>query len=155
MVWVTPNYLFTDASCFVHRGRAGWAALVRRPDGSLLLELSGGEFCGQINRMELFAVIRGLAALPGPTSVEVYTDSKYVVTQAREWRDAYLRRKWRLAGLVKANEDLWLEFVELCGVHQVSVRWVRGHSGHPDNERVDTLARKAAIGMLKQVRKTP
>lgn len=107
--------------------------------------------------MELFAVVRGLAALPGPTSVEVYTDSRYVETKAREWRDAYLRRKWGLAGIVDANEDLWLRFVELCGVHQVSVRWVRGHSGHPDNERVDTLARKAAIGMfnLKRAKNNP
>ncbi len=123
--------IFTDASCLIHIGVAGWAALIRYPY-TPPVELSGGELCGRINRMELLAVIKALRVLPVPTIATVWTDSQYVMRGSEQFKKE------------DENADLWKVFNELKQRHEVFIRWVRAHSGHPDNEYVNKLARKAA-----------
>lgn len=123
--------VFTDASCLIYIGVAGWAALIRYPYAPAV-ELSGGELCGRINRMELLAVIKALRVLPAPTTVTVWTDSQYVMRGSEQFKKE------------DENADLWKVFNELKQRHEVFIRWVRAHNGHPDNEYVNKLARKAA-----------
>jgi ribonuclease HI len=108
-------------------------------------ELSGGEAHTTNNRMELLAVISGLEALRRPCSVELTTDSQYVMRGITEWMPRWIARGWRTAGgdPVK-NRDLWERLALALGPHTVDWHWVRGHAGHAENERVDELARRAA-----------
>ncbi len=131
--------IFTDASCLIHIGVAGWAALIRYPSAPAV-ELSGGELCGKINRMELFAVVKALSALPTGTTVTVWADSQYVMRGSEQFK----RRD--------ENADLWEVFDELKRVNVVFVKWVRAHSGHPDDEYVDKLAYWEAWKRVKPTR---
>ena len=139
--------LFTDGACSGNPGPGGWAALLRYREQER--ELSGGEPATTNNRMEMLAVIHGLEALKRPTPVRIYTDSQYVMKGITEWLAAWKRRGWKTADRQPVkNVDLWQRLESALSRHQVEWQWVRGHNGHPENERVDALAR-AAIGRVK------
>ncbi len=136
--------LFSDGCCLGNPGPGGYGAILEH--GEHRRELSGGWRLTTNNRMELLAIIRGLEALKGPCAVEVFSDSRYIVdAMERGWVAEWMRRGWRRkeGGAVR-NVDLWLRLRELCEPHDVKFHWVRGHSGHPENERCDALARAAA-----------
>ncbi len=133
----------TDGACLGNPGPGGWAALLRYRGRER--ELSGGEAMTTNNRMELTAAIMALEALREPCEVVLHTDSQYVRQGITLWMPNWLRRNWRTAGgdAVK-NRDLWERLHQAASRHQVDWRWVKGHSGDPDNERVDQLAREQA-----------
>ena len=136
--------LFTDGACSGNPGPGGWAALLRYRAQER--ELSGGEPATTNNRMEMLAVIHGLEALKRPMPVRIYTDSQYVMKGITEWLAVWKRRGWKTADRQPVkNVDLWQRLDSALNPHQVEWQWVRGHNGHPENERVDALAR-AAIG---------
>lgn len=141
--------IFTDGACRGNPGPGGWGALLRR--GSNERELSGAEPLTTNNRMEMLAVIRALEALNRPCDVRLTTDSTYVKKGCTEWLAGWKRRGWRAAngGEVK-NRDLWEVLDHLLSQHRVEWFWVRGHSGHPENERVDRLANEAIDAMLRK-----
>lgn len=133
----------TDGACLGNPGPGGWAALLRYRGRER--ELSGGEAMTTNNRMELTAAIMALEALREPCEVVLHTDSQYVRQGITLWMPNWLRRNWRTAGgdAVK-NRDLWERLHQAASRHRVDWRWVKGHSGDPDNERVDQLAREQA-----------
>lgn len=136
--------LFTDGACSGNPGPGGWAFVMRHPVSGKEVECSGGERETTNNRMELTAVIRGLETLKRPTRVEVVTDSTYVGKGFSEWMPKWKANGWRRrvkGGWAEVkNEDLWRCLDQLLAIHKVSFTHVRGHSGHPENERCDTLA---------------
>ena len=136
----------TDGACLGNPGPGGWAALLRY--GAHERELHGGEEQTTNNRMELMAAIRALEALTEPCKVTLHTDSRYVQQGISEWLAGWRRRGWKTAGgdPVK-NQDLWQRLDEARSRHQVEWKWVKGHAGDPDNERVDGLAREEAMKM--------
>jgi ribonuclease HI len=133
--------IYTDGACRGNPGPGGWGVLIRIKNTEK--ELCGGEAATTNNRMELTAVIRALEALTRPSQVHVYTDSQYVQKGISEWIHSWKRRGWKTADKnpVK-NEDLWRQLDELAAQHEVEWHWVRGHSGHPENERADELANR-------------
>jgi ribonuclease HI len=134
--------LFTDGACSGNPGPGGWAAILR--SGKHESELSGGEAQTTNNRMELTAVIEGLKKLKLASAVTVYTDSRYVMDGASKWIVSWKRKGWKTADRKPVkNEDLWRRLDEEMSRHQLDWRWVPGHSGHPENERADFLARSA------------
>ena len=136
-----PVEVFTDGACRGNPGPGGWGAILRTNGREK--ELFGGEPATTNNRMELTAVIRALEALTRRSRVSVYTDSQYVQKGISEWIHSWKRRGWKTADRnpVK-NEDLWRRLDELAARHEVEWHWVRGHAGHPENERADKLANK-------------
>ena len=135
--------IFTDGACRGNPGPGGWAALLRF--GERELEVSGGEPETTNNRMELMAAIRALEALKKPCRVQLYTDSSYVRDGITKWIHGWRRNGWRTADRKPVkNAELWQELVDAAAPHRVEWHWVRGHSGHPENERVDELACAAA-----------
>lgn len=134
--------IFTDGACSGNPGPGGWGAILRT--GAHEKELCGGEADTTNNRMELTAVIRGLEALKKPSTVFVHTDSRYVMDGTTQWMKRWKKNGWKTADKKPVkNEDLWRALDALCERHTVHWRWVRGHSGHPENERADALARAA------------
>jgi ribonuclease HI len=136
--------LFTDGACSGNPGPGGWAFLLRHPASGKEMERSGGQRETTNNRMELTAVIRGLEALKRPTKVELVSDSTYVGRGLSEWMskwkaNGWQRREGKRLKPIK-NEDLWRRLDELLGKHKVRFTHIRGHTGHPENERCDTLA---------------
>jgi ribonuclease HI len=133
----------TDGACLGNPGPGGWAALLRYAGHER--ELVGAEALTTNNRMELMAAIAALEALSRPCRVCLRTDSQYVRQGICEWMSGWERRGWRTSsgGEVK-NRDLWQRLRAAAAPHQVDWQWVKGHSGDPDNERVDGLARSAA-----------
>jgi ribonuclease HI len=133
----------TDGACLGNPGPGGWGALLRH--GGSERELAGGERDTTNNRMELMGAIMALEALKSPCEVVLYTDSQYVQKGIGEWLPNWIRRGWKTAGgdPVK-NQDLWQRLQAAAAPHQVQWKWVKGHAGDPDNERVDKLARDAA-----------
>ena len=132
--------IFTDGACSGNPGIGGWAALLRYKD--IEKELSGGEAETTNNRMELTAVIEALKALKTVCNITLYTDSKYVMSGITEWMPNWKRNNWKTAnkkGNVK-NVDLWLQLDELIRQHEIRWVWVKGHNGHPENERCDAEA---------------
>ena len=135
--------LFTDGACRSTPGPGGWAALLRT--GGKERELSGGEPLTTNNRMELLAAIRGLQALKRPCRVVLHTDSMYVRDGITKWVHNWRRNGWRTADKKPVkNAELWQELCEAGAAHRIEWKWVRGHAGHPENERVDKLACIAA-----------
>ncbi len=132
--------LFTDGACSGNPGAGGWGAILRF--GSAEKELSGGEKETTNNRMELTAVIMGLSALKEPCEVTLVTDSKYVADGiTKGWAESWQKNGWRKADKKPAlNPDLWEKLLELIKIHKVKINWVKGHAGHPENERCDRLA---------------
>ncbi len=136
--------LFADGACSGNPGPGGWAFILRHGKTGKEKEASGGERETTNNRMELTAVIEGLKALTRATSVELVTDSTYVGKGITEWMAKWKQNGWRRREGSKwaevKNEDLWRQLDVLLGKHHVRFTHVRGHSGHPENERCDTLA---------------
>ena len=132
--------IYTDGACSGNPGPGGWGALLRI--GGAETELCGGEPATTNNRMELLAVIEALQSLAQPVEARVYTDSQYVQKGISEWIHSWKRRGWKTAGKEPVkNEDLWRRLDALASGHKLEWHWVRGHNGHPENERVDALAR--------------
>ena len=133
--------IFSDGACRGNPGPGGWGALLRFNNREK--ELWGGEAATTNNRMELTAVIRALEALERPSRVRLYTDSQYVQKGISAWILDWKRRGCRTADKKPVkNEDLWRRLDELAALHDVEWHWVRGHAGHPENERADGLASK-------------
>ena len=139
--------IFTDGACLGNPGPGGWAALLRYK--SREKEISGRQGQTTNNRMELFATIAALEALTRPSSVSVTTDSTYVRDGITRWIHDWKRRGWKTAAKKPVkNVDLWQRLEAAITPHEVEWHWVRGHSGHSENERVDLLARRQAEGPL-------
>lgn len=132
--------IFTDGACSGNPGPGGWGAILRF--GEHEKELSGGDNNTTNNRMELTAVISALSALKEPCEVTLTTDSKYVADAIEKgWAISWQKNNWRKADKKRAlNSDLWEELLKLLTVHDVKINWVKGHAGHPENERCDQLA---------------
>lgn len=138
--------LFTDGACLGNPGPGGWGALLRF--GSRERELSGGETQTTNNRMELMAAIAGLEALKRPCEVVLTTDSQYVKKGVEEWMAKWRANGWRTSDRKPVkNQDLWERMSTALIGHRVTWKWVKGHAGHTENERVDVLARDAALAM--------
>jgi len=136
--------LFTDGACKGNPGPGGWGVILRM--GKHEKELSGSDPSTTNNRMEMTAVIRGLKALIEPCEVTIYTDSRYVIDGITKWVHGWKRNGWVNASKQPVrNADLWHDLIEVAKRHQISWQWVRGHNGHPENERVDRLASDAAL----------
>ena len=135
--------LYTDGACKGNPGKGGWGVLMRY--GSHEKELFGGEAQTTNNRMELSAVIEGLAALTRPCRVVICTDSQYVKNGMEKWIHGWKRNGWKTAAKQPVkNAELWQRLDELAAQHQIEWQWVRGHTGHPENERADELANRGA-----------
>ena len=132
--------IFTDGACSGNPGPGGWGAILRFEGREK--ELSGGEANTTNNRMELTACIEALKALKEPCEVILTTDSKYVVNSVEQgWAQSWKKNGWRKADKKPAlNPDLWDALLLLLSVHKVSFNWIKGHAGHPENERCDALA---------------
>ena len=138
--------VFTDGACLGNPGPGGWAALLRF--GSREKELSGGETATSNNRMELMAAIAGIEALKRACEVVVTTDSEYVRRGVEEWLPRWQANGWRTSDRKPVkNRDLWERLAAAIAGHRVRWHWVRGHTGHAENERVDRLARDLAQAM--------
>lgn len=137
--------LFTDGACLGNPGPGGWGALLRF--GTREKELSGGEALSTNNRMELMAAIAGLETLKRPCEVVLTTDSQYVKRGVEEWMVRWRANGWRTSDRQPVkNRDLWERLSAALEGHRVQWHWVKGHAGHAENERVDVLARDAALG---------
>lgn len=132
--------IFTDGACSGNPGPGGWGVILRF--GTAEKELSGGEKETTNNRMELTAAIMGLSALKEPCKVRLVTDSKYVADGINKgWAVSWQKNGWKKADKKPAlNVDLWEKLLELIENHEVDIEWVKGHAGHPENERCDKLA---------------
>ena len=141
--------IYTDGACSGNPGPGGWGTILRF-DG-VEKELCGGAADTTNNRMELMAVIEGLKALTRPCHVRVYTDSKYVMDGVTKWLEGWVRKGWKTAAKKKVkNQDLWEILYQELKAHTVSWEWVKGHSGHPENERADALARRFQEGRISE-----
>ncbi|MCG3149652.1 MAG: Ribonuclease HI [Verrucomicrobiae bacterium] len=140
--------IHTDGGCSGNPGPGGWAVVLRH--GDQVRELSGGEPATTNNRMELRAAIEGFRALPAPHMVEIFTDSVYVKDGITKWLTRWKRNGWiTTARQPVKNADLWRELDAVTAPHRIEWRWLKGHAGHPDNERCDELAR-AQIAALRE-----
>ena len=138
----------TDGACKGNPGPGGWGALIRM--GGHEKELSGGEPLTTNNRMELLAAIRSLQALTRPCRVSLSTDSNYVRDGITKWIHGWRRNGWKTAAKQPVkNDELWRELLAATEPHVVEWKWVKGHAGDPDNERVDRLASDAAVRMRR------
>ena len=134
----------TDGACKGNPGPGGWGVLLRA--GKTEKELSGGEPMTTNNRMELMAAIRGLEALKRPAHVKLSTDSRYVMDGLTKWIKGWQRNGWKTADRKPVkNADLWHQLLAASAPHRIDWVWVKGHAGHPDNERADGLASNAAL----------
>jgi len=134
--------IFTDGACSGNPGPGGWGALLRWQGTER--ELSGAEPATTNNRMEMMAAIMALESLKRGVTVKLYTDSTYVRDGITKWLPSWKRRNWRTAeNKPVKNIDLWQRLEAALGEHKIEWHWVRGHSGHVENERVDLLAREA------------
>lgn len=138
-------YAYTDGACSGNPGPGGWGALLIAKDGDKVVktrELSGGEPDTTNNRMELMAAINALEALERPSTLTVITDSAYVKGGITQWLFGWKKNGWKTASRAPVkNEDLWRRLDEAQKRHQVTWTWVKGHAGHPENEKADELAR--------------
>ena len=141
--------IFTDGACKGNPGPGGWGAIIRA--GAREKDMSGGEPLTHKHRMELLAAIRALQALTRPCEIVVHTDSIYVRDGITKWVHGWRRNGWKTADRKPVkNADLWQELVDAAAPHKVTWQWVRGHNGHPENERADRLACDAAVQFAKR-----
>eukprot|EP01156_Anaeramoeba_ignava_P019117 Anaeramoba_ignava/a94405_35.p5 GENE.a94405_35~~a94405_35.p5 ORF type:complete len:145 (-),score=0.65 a94405_35:3179-3613(-) len=135
--------IYSDGSSLGNPGPGGWGTILDYKGNTK--ELSGGNSDTTNNQMELTGVIEGLKALKEPCNVKIVSDSKYVVQAINEWLVNWIRNNWRTAGKKPVkNLELWQEYVEVSKPHRIEATWVKGHAGHPENERCDELARNEA-----------
>ena len=138
-------FAFTDGACSGNPGPGGWGALLQARDGEAIVrerELSGGEAATTNNRMELMAAIAALEALEKPAAITIVTDSAYVKGGITGWMAGWKRNGWKTADKKPVkNVDLWQRLDTAAARHRVTWTWVKGHAGHPENERADALAR--------------
>jgi ribonuclease HI len=140
--------IHADGACKGNPGRGGWGVILLF--GKSRKEMYGGEAATTNNRMELTAVIEGLAALKKRSRVQVFTDSQYVQKGISEWIHSWKRRGWLTADRKPVkNDDLWRRLDELASGHAIEWHWVKGHAGHPENERADELANLGCAGIAK------
>jgi ribonuclease HI len=134
--------IFTDGACSGNPGEGGYGAILKY--GREIKEISGYERKTTNNRMEMIAVIKALELLKRPCKIKIFTDSNYVVKGMTEWVTGWIERNW-LNSQKKpvSNKDLWERLLKLSRLHQIEWKWIRGHHGHPENERCDQLARNA------------
>lgn len=148
---MTEVVLYTDGACRGNPGPGGWGVLLRAKGQER--EICGGALSTTNNRMELMAAIEGLQALTRPCSVAVYTDSEYLRKGIGEWLPRWKATGWRTAARKPVkNEDLWRRLEEAAARHQVEWHWVKGHSGHAENERADILANRGLDDILAAAR---
>lgn len=141
---LTKVEIATDGACKGNPGPGGWGALIR--SGGTEKELSGGEKMTTNNRMELMAAIEGLRALKRPCRVTLSTDSRYVMDGLTKWIKGWQKNGWKTAAKQPVkNAELWQALLEAAKPHRIDWVWVKGHAGHPDNERCDKLASDAAM----------
>jgi ribonuclease HI len=146
---VTEVEIFTDGACKGNPGPGGWGAVIR--SGPHERELSGGEALTTNNRMELMAAIKALEALKRPCQVTLSTDSVYVRDGITKWIHGWRRNGWKTADKKPVkNAELWQELLEASAPHKIDWKWVKGHAGHPENERADKLACDAAVQFLNR-----
>ena len=139
---LTTVEIFTDGACKGNPGPGGWGAVIR--SGTNEKEISGGEVLTTNNRMEMMAAVEALNALKRPCHVILYTDSKYVMDGITKWIFGWQKNGWKTADRKPVkNAELWQVLVEATRRHRIEWKWVKGHSGHPENERADQLARDA------------
>ena len=145
--------IFTDGACSGNPGPGGWGAILRY--GEVEKELAGGETPTTNNRMEMMAAITALEALKRPCRVRLYTDSQYLRDGITKWLPGWKARQWRTADkkAVK-NVDLWQRLEQAAAPHEIEWHWVRGHAGHPENERADALARAAITAVRHSTKDT-
>ncbi len=137
-------YIYSDGACKGNPGTGGWGALL--VSNGHRKEICGGEAHTTNNRMEMTAVIRALESLKRPSVIEVHTDSQYVQKGISEWMQGWKKRNWRTAdGKPVKNQDLWLQLDALSQLHTIQWKWVKGHAGHPENERADALANQGVL----------
>lgn len=140
--------IYTDGACKGNPGPGGWGAILRYRGKEK--ELFGGEDNTTNNRMEMTAVIKSLEALTRPCKIVVYTDSQYVQKGISEWIKGWKARGWKTAAKEPVkNADLWQELDALAAKHSITWRWVKGHAGHPENERADQLANLGVEAVLE------
>jgi ribonuclease HI len=140
--------IFTDGACSGNPGPGGWGAVIRY--GKHEKEISGGDPDTTNNRMELSATIQALKILIEPCEVKLHTDSRYVIDGITKWIHGWQRNGWKNASKQPvSNIDLWHDLIEATARHQVEWIWVKGHNGHPENERADRLASDAAEAIAK------
>ncbi|MGN6652087.1 ribonuclease HI [Trinickia sp.] len=150
MTEAAPEFIeiFTDGACKGNPGPGGWGALLRY--GTQEKELFGGEANTTNNRMEIMAVIAALEALKRPCKAIVHTDSQYVQKGISEWIHGWKKKNWMTAAKTPVkNADLWRRLDELAALHQIEWRWVKGHAGHPENERADALANRGVNALAE------
>ena len=141
--------IFTDGACRGNPGPGGWGAVLRY--GSTEKTLSGGEPDTTNNRMELMAAIMALEALTQPCQVVLTTDSPYVMDGITQWMANWKKRGWKTASRQPVkNADLWRRLDAACGKHTIEWQWVKGHSGHPENEKADALANRGIDELLQK-----
>ena len=144
-------HIYTDGACSHNPGPGGWGAILIY--GKHRKEISGGETLTTNNRMELMAAIAALEALRRPARVELHTDSEYVRNGISQWLAGWKRNGWRTAAREPVkNHDLWQRLDNAQAGHQVRWHWLRGHAGHPENERADQLARAGMRPFLAAAR---
>jgi ribonuclease HI len=145
-----PVEIFTDGACSGNPGPGGWGAILRF--NGTTRELSGGEANTTNNRMELLAAISALSALKEPCAIDLYTDSNYVRDGISSWIHGWKKNGWKTADRKPVkNAELWQALDEATSRHRIAWHWVRGHAGHPENERADELARQG-MAPFKPVR---
>lgn len=142
--------IYTDGACSGNPGPGGYGTILKW--GNETKEISGCDFDTTNNRMEMKAVIKALSQLERSCTVHVFTDSKYVVKGMTEWMAGWIKRGWLNSHKKPVlNRDLWEELLRLSDKHQIQWYWIRGHDGHPENERCDQMARDAIKNCLKAV----
>jgi ribonuclease HI len=135
--------LYTDGACSGNPGPGGWGFILYYVENGKRIERSGGEALTTNNRMEMLAVIEGLKLLKQPITIEIISDSKYVLQGMKEWMPKWKARGWTRKGAPLKNVELWQELDQLVSKHQIKYTHVKGHSEHPENERCDELATNA------------
>ncbi len=139
--------IFTDGACKGNPGPGGWGAIMRY--GEHEKELSGGEVETTNNRMEMMAALEALRLLKEPCEVQIYTDSKYLLEGMTKWIHGWQKNGWKNASKQPVrNADIWHNLIEAVRMHKIQWFWVKGHNGHPENERADALASAAAKEFL-------
>ncbi len=141
--------IFTDGSCLGNPGPGGWGSIIRTEDCEI--ELTGGKVHTTNNEMELSGAIEALKSLKAPCEVVVTTDSQYVVYGMQKWMAGWVRNGWKTASKQPVkNRPFWEELNRLSEIHKIKWEWIRGHDGHPENERCDVLALKAANSFARR-----